>query len=394
MLYRRFGKTGLRMPVLSCGGMRYQQSWKSEDAIGEESQRNVEACIRRALEVGITHIETARGYGTSEEQLGRVLPELPRGELIVQTKVAPSADVKKFLQTFETCMQKLRLEHVDLLSLHGINNEELLEWSLRPGGCLEAALKLKAQGRARHVGFSTHAHLPVILDAIRDGRFEYVNLHWYYVSPFNWPAIEEAARREMGVFIISPSDKGGKLYQPSAKLVELTKPYSPMVFNDAWCLARPEVHTLSLGAARPTDFDEHLKALDLLKDGVNTRALLKPVEERLEAELVKVHGREWISRWHEGLPHWRDVPGEIHVFEILRLRNFAKAFDMLEYGKMRYNLLGNGGHWFPGRKADKLDEVDVRPALKASPFAKLIPDYLRETHELLSGEEVKRLGRH
>ena len=54
--------------------MRYQHSWKDEDAGGvtPEGQANLEATIYRALELGINHIETARGYGTSEVQLGTV----------------------------------------------------------------------------------------------------------------------------------------------------------------------------------------------------------------------------------------------------------------------------------------------------------------------------------
>ena len=51
MLTRRFGRTGLEMPVLSCGGMRYQHSWQDADAGGvtAEGQANLESCIRRAL---------------------------------------------------------------------------------------------------------------------------------------------------------------------------------------------------------------------------------------------------------------------------------------------------------------------------------------------------------
>ena len=101
MEYRRFGKTGLKTPVFSCGGMRYQQSWKGSDEITEESQKNVEACVAKALELGITHFETARGYGTSEEQLGRILPKLPRDDLIVQTKIGPMPDLEKFKAAFE-----------------------------------------------------------------------------------------------------------------------------------------------------------------------------------------------------------------------------------------------------------------------------------------------------
>src|SRR5439155_1056670 len=64
-----------------------------------------------------------------------------------------------------------------------------------------------------------------------------------------------------GVFIISPNDKGGKLYDPPQKLVDLCAPLSPMQFNDLYCLARPEVHTLSCGVSKPGDFDEHVRGL-------------------------------------------------------------------------------------------------------------------------------------
>src|SRR5271170_4354909 len=91
MQYRRFGRTELAMPVISCGGMRYQFKWQDAPLaeIPAANQANLEATIHRALALGINHIETARGYGTSEMQLGRVLPELPRDKIIVQTKVAP-----------------------------------------------------------------------------------------------------------------------------------------------------------------------------------------------------------------------------------------------------------------------------------------------------------------
>src|SRR5215469_2821703 len=102
MKYRRFGRTELQMPVFSCGGMRYQYKWQDvePEEIPQDGQDNLEATIHRALGLGINHIETARGYGSSEMQLGRVLPTLPREKLIVQTKVAPKATAKEFVETF------------------------------------------------------------------------------------------------------------------------------------------------------------------------------------------------------------------------------------------------------------------------------------------------------
>jgi len=60
---KRFGRTEVQMPVLSCGGMRYQQGWEDldPDKIDPKIQENQEATIHRALELGIHHIETARG---------------------------------------------------------------------------------------------------------------------------------------------------------------------------------------------------------------------------------------------------------------------------------------------------------------------------------------------
>ncbi|WP_437966279.1 aldo/keto reductase [Sorangium sp. So ce260] len=394
MLYRRFGRTEIQMPVLSCGGMRYQQSWNDKDRISPESQRTVEACIARALELGINHIETARGYGTSEEQLGHILPGLPRERIIVQTKVVPEAEPKRFLETFERSMKLLRLDHVDLLGLHGVNDETRLSWSLRKGGCLDAALELKRQGRVRAVGFSTHAPLRVIMAMVQDGRLDYMNLHWYYVNQIAWPAIEAAAQRDMGVFIISPTDKGGRLHEPSDKLVRLCDPLSPIVFNDLFCLARPEVHTISVGAARPSDFDEHTKVLPLLEREGAAQAALEPILRRLDEELARVLGRAWLDTWHVGLPEWEAVPGHINIHEILRLYNYARAFDMTAYGKARYNLLGSGDHWFPGNRAERARELDLAQALASAPQRHRIPEVLAEAHALLAGQEVKRLGKH
>jgi uncharacterized protein len=70
MKYRRFGRTELSMPVFSCGGMRYQYKWQDVPLheVPSQSQANVEAIVQRAFELGITHFETARGYGSSEMQ--------------------------------------------------------------------------------------------------------------------------------------------------------------------------------------------------------------------------------------------------------------------------------------------------------------------------------------
>lgn len=391
MKYRRFGRTELSMPVFSCGGMRYQYKWQDLQIseIPEDNQRNLEVTIKKSLEIGINHFETARFYGSSEIQLGQILPKLPREKLIIQTKIPVEKDSKVFRANFDKSLRYLNLDYVDLLGFHGINTPELLNNAMQSGGCLEEARKLQKEGKVRFIGFSTHAPTDLIIKTIKTNEFDYINLHWYWIYQNNWEAILEANRHDMGVFIISPSNKGGMLYKSPLKLVNLTQPLSPIVFNNLFCLSHPQVHTLSIGAEKPSDFDEHLITLSLLPQA---QELLSPIIERLENHAKETLGEEWVKTWRIGLPSHEQTPGNINIPMILWLRNLALAYDLVEYGKMRYNLLGNGGHWFPGQKADKLTEFDLTQCLINSPYRDKIPQLLAETEKILGGEQVKRLS--
>lgn len=376
------------MPVLTCGGMRYQQAWQDLDwdQITDESQANVEACVKRALEHGINHIETARGYGCSERQLGRILPALPRDEIIVQTKVPPANSKDEFLANFDKSMDRLQLEYIDLLGFHGLNNEEVVDRTLTKGN-IEAARQLQKEGRVRFVGFSSHAPAGPLIKAIESDEFDYMNLHWFYVDQQNTPAIEAAAKHDMGVFIISPNDKGGKLYEPSEKLVELCQPFTPIGFNGLFCLSNQNVHTLSVGIAKPEEFDP---LVDIADQADKAGEVIAPVLARLEEEKEDVLGRHWLDHWQENLP--AVVPDNVHPYHILRLYDLYLAFDMEAYGKMRYNLLGSGGHWFPGNKVDQLDWEQLPKCLEKSPVASEISAKLRAAHDVFNAGDKKRLS--
>lgn len=388
------------MPVFSCGGMRYQFKWQDQpmSEVPPDNQANLEATIRRSLEVGINHIETARGYGSSERQLGQILPKLDRESFILQTKIAPTKDPKQFEAHFHESLQRFKLDHVDLLGLHGVNDRETLDWSVRDGGCFEVAQRLRDQGKVRFIGMSTHASTDVVIDAIEHGEarvgqgFDYVNLHWYYIFQRNWPAVEAATRRDMGVFIISPSDKGGQLYKPPPKLASLCEPLSPMVFNDLFCLSRPQIHTLSLGAARPSDFDEHLRVLPLLQDAERH---LAPVCARLEQAMRSATGDAHPEDFLPDLPRWQTMPNNYNLEIILWLLNLAKGWDMVDYAKWRFGLLDNAGHWFAGNRPRSIAEIDdaaLSAALGNYPRKAQAPGLLREAVALFGSEDQKRLS--
>ena len=389
------------MPLLSLGGMRFQQSWSDLEAsaIEAESQRNLEATLAAAVSAGFHHIETARYYGTSELQLGPALARHPDARRILQTKIPPRDDPAAFEAELERSFKLLGVERVDLLAVHGINLHEHLEQTIRPGGCLEVLRSWQADGAIGHIGFSTHGPLDLILDAIGTNVFDYVNVHWYYIRQDNAPALTAARDRDMGVFLISPTDKGGHLHSPSQRLLQLCDPLHPIVFNDLFCLMDPRVHTISVGAARPSDLDLHLQAVAQLEQAPE---LVPAVAERLQAALVERLGEPWVETSQQGLPAWRDTPGDINLPVLLWLHTLLVGWDLESFAKARYGLLGNGSHWFPGRNAAAFEASTDEPAavtaeeldevLASSPWKQEIPAILRQLKQRLGGASVRRLG--
>jgi predicted aldo/keto reductase-like oxidoreductase len=137
--------------------------------------------------------------------------------------------------------------------------------------------------------------------------------------------------------------------------LELCSPLHPIVFNDLFCLRNKNVHTISVGIAKEQDFNLHLEAVSLLSESDN---YIPKILNRLQEESINSLGKEWYKNWDKNLPSWQNTPGGINIPVLLWLANLIDSFDLEEFAKSRYQLLGNGSHWFPGNNANLLD-VDV-----------------------------------
>ncbi len=374
MKYRRFGKTNLCLSVFSLGTMRYLSA-----------PENAWQTVQKAIALGINHLETARGYGKSEDYLGGAIAlglPVPRSQVYITTKMPPTADADSMRRCINESLERLNLDYLDCLGIHGLNTWEHLDWIKTKGGCMKAVQEAREDGRVRHVGFSTHAPLEIILNAIDTDFFEFVNLHYYYFFRRNALAIEKAYEKDMGIFIISPADKGGSLYTPPQTLKDLCHPFSPLELNYRFLLSDTRITTLSAGPANPNELEEPLRFSD--RDEQLTQEEIDTFQ-RLEEYQKSVLGTDRCSQCYKCLP----CPEEINIPEVLRLRNLATAYDMTEFGQYRYRMFENAGHWFPGMKANRCTECG--DCLPRCPENLDIPALLQDTHGKLNGSSGRRL---
>lgn len=260
------------------------------------------------------------------------------------------ATVEEFLVEVEKSFKFLQLDYIDLFSFHGLNKPSHFDDLFGDGGQYAAILPYVQSGKIRHVGFSTHAPTDLICKFIDTDKFEYVNLHYHYFGSYtasghafpdngNKKAFQLAKEKGMGIFIISPFDKGGGLFNSSRTLRNIcdTEGMDPMEFGVGWLL-KEGAHTMTVGVGRVEDYDEpHHASVSFGRDESGFFGKVERLEAKLDSVQEEALGKEWVESWWDGLPSCFDTPGGVNFTLVVWVHNLFKSFGMRWFALERHS---------------------------------------------------------
>jgi predicted aldo/keto reductase-like oxidoreductase len=193
MQKRRLGRTNLEVSVIGFGGIPIVKVCKEE------------ACemIRRAFDLGISYFDTARAYGDGEEKLGTALEDI-RDKIIIATKTHQRTREDAARAGLKQSLRKLRTNRIDIVFLHGIDDEKTLKQAMKTEGSLTALKEARTQGKINFIGIS--GHRPYILaNAIKTGEFDVILVP---LNLINREATEEllplAKELDIGIVVMKP----------------------------------------------------------------------------------------------------------------------------------------------------------------------------------------------
>jgi aryl-alcohol dehydrogenase-like predicted oxidoreductase len=216
MRYRPLGRTGISVSEIGYGAWGIGGfMW-----VGAEEDESVRA-LHRAIELGVTFIDTARGYGESERIVGRVVREHHGDEVYVATKVPPKNLIwpapggldpaetfpgAHIRASLDTSLRVSGLDHFDILQFHVWSDE----WVGR-GDWLETIASLKQEGKIRLFGVSVNDHQPEnAIQLVQSGQVDAVQVIYnvFHQAPEE-KLLPACAEHGVGVIVRVALDEGG-----------------------------------------------------------------------------------------------------------------------------------------------------------------------------------------
>jgi predicted aldo/keto reductase-like oxidoreductase len=286
----RFGRTNLVVSRVAFGGIPIQRLSR-EDGI---------RLVRETLALGVNFIDTAHGYGHSEELIGAAIRGVPRESLVIATK-STASDRRTFTADLEESLRRLGTEYVDIFQFHGINSKEKMATLMGPGGAMEGMAEGVRAGRIRFPAFSSHS-LRVAAEVIRTGRFDVVQVPFNFVDTDAATEVIPLARQaDMGVIAMKPL--GGGLLEDARLCFRYLAQFDGIV---------------------PDPGIESVREIREILGALETRGPLTEAESRQMDEYRRRLGGEWCHR----CDYCQPCRQHINISTVLAARSFARRMPM------------------------------------------------------------------
>lgn len=301
MKYNILGKTGLKVSNLGFGGIPIQR-------IDAEGTR---VLMHKMKDMGISYIDSARGYTVSEEYIGYALEGI-RENFILATK-SMARDKESFARDIDISLKNFRTDYIDLYQFHNPNMAQL-EQILAPGGAMEAMLEAKAAGKIGHIGITLHS-LDVFRKVVEYDWVESVMFPYNIVETQGEEMIAKCKEKNIGFIAMKPLAGGA--------IEDATLAMRFICANDGVSVVIP-------GMAEEKELRQNLAAAD------NMSALSD--EELAAMEKIR---KELGSNFCRRCGYCAPCTAGIGIPAALVAEGYALRYDLREYGEKRYEASGS-----------------------------------------------------
>lgn len=373
MIYRDFGKTGIKISSLGFGAMRLPTREINGKTVYdyEESVR----IIHKAFELGVNYIDTAPYYCDKESEIivGQALKTW-RDRVYVSTKNPIENDSgEDFLKRLETSLKKLDTDYVDFYHMWGISLETFRTKIDVPGGPLEAALRAKEEGLIKHLSFSFHDKSENMIPIIDSGYFESVLAQYNLMDRSNEAAIAHANAKGLGVVVMGPVG-GGRLGYASSTIAQLLpgKVKSSPEIALRFVLSNPSVSCALSGMGTEA----------MVRENAGIAATIAPLtdEETAQINAAMEENKKLEGLYCTGCNYCMPCPAGVNIPLNFQIMNYHRVYQLTDYARGQYRMIGTVD-WMKGNKASAC--VDCGECETKCPQKLEIRKQLKETAEIL-----------
>ena len=332
MKYRTMGKLGIKASAFGLGCMRFNGAASGDSIIDEQKAVSL---IRRAIDGGVTYIDTAYVYldKTSEIVLGKALLDGYRDKVTIATKVPPDmvnsrADLERILAEE---LEKLQTDHIDFYLMHAMNRQK---WEhMKAIGAPEFFDDMKLEGKIRYKCFSFHGPYEEFEYILNDWDWDMCQIQYNFMDINNQAGtkgLELAGSKGIPV-VIMEGLLGGRLASAPDNVQALYDSFpvkrSPVEWAFRWLCNHPEVGVVLSGCNEAEQIDENLRIFDTVEAGIMDEAELKLIDDVRGAYISRTKIGCTGCRYCMPCPNDVNIPGIFSVWNNVSLYNIDPSAD-------------------------------------------------------------------